>query len=117
MTAHVYSLVSALMLTILLSRVSTQYQGDQQYYDMDEGDLGEEEEAIIDVSHPEYLETEDEDYPQYVSHLGYILVWSMHTLLLGWFGVELGCVNMNCENEPNCSKNWVLIFGNMFSEP
>jgi hypothetical protein len=74
MTAHVYSLVSALMLTILLSRVSAQYQGDQQYYDMDEGDLGEEEEAIIDVSHPEYLETEDEDYPQYVSHLVYILV-------------------------------------------
>ena len=73
MTVHVYSLVSALMLTILLSRVSAQYQGDQQYYDMDEGDLGEEEDVIIDVSPPQYLDTEDEEYYQYVSHLVYVL--------------------------------------------
>ena len=82
MTAHVYSLVSALMLTILLSRVSTQYQGDQQYYDMDEGDLGEEEDAIIDVSHPQYLDTEDEDFYKYVSHLVYVLACSIHKLLV-----------------------------------
>ena len=58
MTTHVCSLVSALLLTVLISRAKAQQY--QQYYDMEE-DTGEEEDAIIDVSHPEYYDLEDGD--------------------------------------------------------
>ena len=79
MTIHVTSLVPTLVLIILLSRATTHYQGDMQYYDMDREDLGDDDEDILDVSHPDNYDTEDDYYYyQDVSHHSFM--WSFYDI-------------------------------------
>ena len=51
MVVSVYSLVSAILLGIYISRAIAQYQGDKRYYDMDPDEIYKLEDDIVNVSY------------------------------------------------------------------